>query len=126
MLIGEQVEKTPKATNSAIVMEATKELVSELLIDPKGAPSRKFDLEELVHVLDKYKYMSSPSLKNDVTTFKYIQRFGIMDGITMFRGCSHWAYIQENKFSGHGSDSDKIFAFKMSEVGSGSGVHLVK
>ena len=36
-LIEEQVERTPKATNSAIVMEASKELVSDLLINPEGA-----------------------------------------------------------------------------------------
>jgi hypothetical protein len=71
-LIGEQVERTSKATNSASVMEATKELVGELLIDPKRAPTRKFDLEELVPVLDKCKYMSSPSIKNNITAFRYI------------------------------------------------------
>jgi hypothetical protein len=37
-LIEEQVEMTPKATNSAIVMEASKELVGELLINLDGAP----------------------------------------------------------------------------------------
>jgi hypothetical protein len=88
-LIEEQVERTPKATNSAIVMEASKELVGELLINPEGAPVQKFDLEELVPVLEKCKYMSSPSIKNDVTSFRYIQRFGVMDGITTLRGCSH-------------------------------------
>jgi hypothetical protein len=72
-LIKDQVERIPKATNSAIVMEASKELVGELLIDPEGAPVRKFDLEELVHVLKKCKYMSSPSIKNDVTVFRYIR-----------------------------------------------------
>jgi hypothetical protein len=59
MLIEEQVERTPKATNSTIVMEASKELLGELLIDPKGAPVRKYDLEELVPILEKCKYMSS-------------------------------------------------------------------
>jgi hypothetical protein len=58
-LIEEQVERTLKATNSAIVMEASKELVDELLIDPEGAPVRKYDLEELVPVLEKCKYMTS-------------------------------------------------------------------
>jgi hypothetical protein len=48
-----------------------------------------------------------------------------MDGIATLRGCSHSAYVQENKFSGQGSDSDKVFVFKMSEVGPRSGVHLV-
>jgi hypothetical protein len=125
-LIEEQVERTPKTTNSAIVMEASKELVGELLIDPEGAPVRKYDLEELVPILEKCKYMSSTSIKNDVTAFRYIRRFEVMDGIAMLRGCSHWAYIQENKFLGQGSDSDKVFVFKMSEVGPGSGAHLVK
>jgi hypothetical protein len=48
-----------------------------------------------------------------------------MDGIATLRGCSHWAYVQENKFPSQGSDLDKVFVFKMSEVGPGSGVHLV-
>ena len=125
-LIEEQVERTPKATNSAIVMEASKELVSDLLFDSKGAAVRKFDLEELVPVLEKCKYMSSPSIKNNVTAFKFIRRFGVMDGMATLRGYSHWVYVQENKFLGQGSDSDKVFVFKMSEVGPGSGVHLVK
>jgi hypothetical protein len=88
-LIEEQVERTPKATNSSIVMEASKEVVGKLLINPNGALVRKYDLEELVPVLEKCKYMSSPSIKNDVTTFRYIRRFGVMDGIATLRGCSH-------------------------------------
>jgi hypothetical protein len=88
-LIEEHVERTPKATTFAIVMEASKELVDELLIDPEGALVRKYELEELVPVLEKCKYMSSPSIKNDVSAFRYIRRFGVMDGITTLRGCSH-------------------------------------
>jgi hypothetical protein len=48
-----------------------------------------------------------------------------MDDIATLRGCSHWAYVQENKFLGQGSDSDKVFVFKMSKVGPGSRVDLV-
>ena len=33
--------------------------------------------------------------------------------------------MQENKFLGQGSDSYKLFVFKMSEVGPGLEVHLV-
>jgi hypothetical protein len=71
-LIEEQVKKTPKATNSAIIMEASKELVGELLINSDGAPVQKYALEELVPILEKCKYMSSPSIKNDVTALRYI------------------------------------------------------
>jgi hypothetical protein len=124
-LIEEQVERTPKAINSAIVMEASKELVGELLINPERAPIRKYDLEELVPILEKCKYMSSPSIKSDVIAFRYIRRFGVMDDIAMLKGCSHRAYKQENKFPGHGSDSDKVFVFKMSKVGPGSRENLV-
>ena len=92
-LIQEQVERTPKGANSAIVMEASKELVGELLIHPDGVPVRKYDLEDLVPILEKCKYMSSPNITNNVTAFKFIRRFGVMDGIAMLRGCSHWAYI---------------------------------
>ena len=48
-----------------------------------------------------------------------------MDGITKLRGLSDWAYIQRNMFRGQGDDSNKVFIFKMSEVGLGSGVDLV-
>jgi hypothetical protein len=70
--IGEQVKKTSLVKNFAIVMEAIKELVP---------------------VLDTCKYMSLSSIKNDMTTFKYLRRFGVMDGITMFKDCSYWAYV---------------------------------
>jgi hypothetical protein len=64
-----EVERTPNATNSSILMEATKELVEELLLRPEGAPAKTFTFEELVPILDKCRYMSSPNIKNDVTSF---------------------------------------------------------
>jgi hypothetical protein len=75
------------------VMEATKELLEELILAPQGtaigASGKTLTFEELVPVLDKCKYMTSPSVKNNVTTFKYLQRFGIMDSLTMLRGYSN-------------------------------------
>ena len=49
-----------------------------------------------------------------------------MDAITKLRGISLWAFVQENKFPGQGADLDKVYVFKMSEVGPGSGVDLVR
>ena len=49
-----------------------------------------------------------------------------MDGITKLQGLSNWAYIQMNMFSGQSNDSNKVFIFKMSKVGLGSGVDLVR
>ena len=89
-------------------------------------PQKELKLEELIPIFDKFKLMSSPSVHNEVTTFRYLRRFGVMDSITRLRGTSNWAFIQENRFPGQGADSDKVFIFKMSEVGTGSGVDLVK
>ena len=125
-LIGEQVEKMPTATSSAIVLEARKEFLGELLLCQDGATQRTLALDELVPVFDKFKHMSSPSIRNEVTTFRYLRRFGVLDSITKLKGSSNWAFVQENKFPGQGSDSDKVFVFKMSEVGPASGVDLVK
>ena len=61
-LIGEQVERTPSATNSAIVQEATKEYLGELLLCPEGVPQKTLAIDELVPVLDKFKQMTSPSI----------------------------------------------------------------
>ena len=63
--------------------------MGELLIDPEGVPVRKFDLEELVPVLKKCKYMSFLSIKNDITVFRYIQKFGVINSNAMLRGYSH-------------------------------------
>ena len=48
-----------------------------------------------------------------------------MDGITKLRGLSNWAFVQWNMFPNQGNDSNKVFIFKMSEVGPSSGIDLV-
>ena len=125
-LIEEHVEWTPQATVSKIVMEASKDLLHEYLIRDENDPPTILSLNELEPVFDNCKELNSPSLRNRVYTFKYLQRFGIMDGITKLRGLIIWAYIQRIMFLGQGNDSDKVFIFKMSEVGPGSGVDLIR
>jgi hypothetical protein len=85
--------------------------------------AKNFIFEELVPILDKCKYMTSPSIKNILTTFRYLWRFGVMDSITMLRGSNTGLM---SKFSGQVFDSDKVFLLKMSKVGPSSGVDLVK
>ena len=68
-LIGEQVERTPSATNSAIILEASKEFLGELLLCPEGVPQKELKLEELIPIFDKFKLMSSPTVRNEVMTF---------------------------------------------------------
>ena len=119
------MERTPSATNSAIIMDATKELLGDLLLCPDGELPKTLDFLELVPVLDKCKYFSSPSIRNKVTSFKQLRRFGVINNITKLRGSSTWAFVQESKFPGQETNKDKVFVFKMSEVGPGSGVDLV-
>ena len=49
-----------------------------------------------------------------------------MDSNTKLHGSSNWLYVQENKFPGQRAETDKVFVFKMFEVGLGNGVDLVK
>ena len=124
--IEEHIEQTSQSTVSKIVMEASKDLVGELLLCNEGDPPMVLTLKDLEPVFDSCKELNSPSLRNRIYTFKYLWRFGVMDGITKLRGLSNWAYVQRNMFPGQGDDSDKVFIFKMFEVGSGSGVNLVE
>ena len=71
-LLGEQVEKTHTATNSSIVLEASKELIGELLLCLQGALQKSLEFHELIPVLDQCKHMSSPSIRNQVTSFRYM------------------------------------------------------
>jgi hypothetical protein len=89
-------------------------------------PTKKSTFKELVPVLDNCKYMSSLSIQNDMTSFRYLWRFGVMDAITMLRGCKNWPYVQKNIFLCQSFDANKVFLFKMSKVGPRSGVDLVK
>ena len=125
-LISDQVERTPTATNSSIVLEASKELLGPLLLARDGEEQKPLELTDLLPLFDKCKHLTSPNVRNSVTSFRYLRRFGVMDSITRLRGSSNWSFVQENLFPGQGSDNDKVFVFKMSEVGPGSGVDLVK
>jgi hypothetical protein len=87
-LIEEQIEKTPQATKSAVVLEASKVLIGNYLLQPDDAPPKKFSLEELVPVLDRCKDTASPNIRNKVMSFRFLRRYGVMDSITKLRGIS--------------------------------------
>jgi len=125
-LFSEQIDMAPTATNSFIVIEATKKLVGDILVAEEGAQSRALGIEELLPLFDRCKHLTLPSICNKVSGFRYLRRFGVMDNITKLRGVRNWPYVQENKFPGQGSEVDKVFVFKMSKVGLGSGDDLVK
>ena len=107
-------------------METSKDLLGQYLIHNEDDPATVLFLNELEPVFDSCKELNSPSLRNRVYMFKYLRRFGVMDGITKLRGLSNWAYIQRNMFPDQGDDFKKVFIFKMSKIGSCSRVDLVK
>jgi hypothetical protein len=125
-LLEEHVERTPQATHNKIVLEASKDLVGEFLLRNDIVSHEPLSLEELEPVFDRCKELNFPHLRHKVTNFKFLRRLGVMDGIAKLRGVSIWAYVQRNQFPGQGDDTDKVFVFKISEVGPGSGVNLVK
>ena len=125
-LLEEHVERTPQATHSKIVLEASKDIVGEFLLSENTDKHRLLSLSELEPVFESCRELNSPNLRSKVNSFKFLRRFGVMDGIAKLRGVSNWAYVQRNQFPGQGDDADKVFVFKMSEVGPGSGVDLVR
>ena len=60
------------------------------------------DFSDLVPVLAKCKYITSPNIRNEVSSFKHFRKFGIIDSITKLCGASKWAFVQESKFPGQG------------------------
>ena len=122
----EHVERTPQATYNKIVLEASKDIVGEFLLYENTDKHRLLSLSELEPVFETCRGLNSPNLRSKVTSFKFLRRFGVMDGIAKLQGVSNWAYIQRNQFPGQGDDANKVFVFKMSEVGPGSGVDLVR
>ena len=124
--MGNKLNGRPLQQNTSTVLEASKQYLGEWLVCPDGVSPKTLEVDELVLILDKFKQMSSPSIRNEVTTFRYLRRFGIMDSITKLRGSSNWPFVQENRFLGQGADADKVFVFKMAKIGPGSGVDLVR
>lgn len=108
------------------MLKASKEFFEPLLLAKNGEQNKILELLELHLLLDRYKHLSSPSFQNSIMSFRFLRRFRIMDNIRKLRGLSSWSFVQENLFFGQGSDIDKVFVFKMSEVGPGSRVDLVK
>ena len=124
-LLDNQIQKTPTATHSKIVLEASKEFLGEFLLGKEVDNERKpLGLDELYPVLDKFQVFTSPRVRHEVSGLKQLPRHGPLDGITKLSGLSVWQFVRESKFPGQGVG--KVFVFKMSDVGPGSGLDLVK
>ena len=108
------------------MFDTAKEVLGPLFLAKECEPQKILELDEMQDIFDRYKQLTSPNIRNAVTTFRTMRRFGVMDSITRLRCASNWKFVQQNRFPGQGADMDKVFVFKMSEVGLGNGVDLVK
>lgn len=81
-LVKELVLRTPMATNSTIILEATKEMVGDMLVAPNGVQQKTLVMVDLLPRFDCCKHFRFGRISNKVTSFRYFCRFGIMDSIT--------------------------------------------
>ena len=94
-LLQEHVERTPQATHNKIVFEASRDNVGESFLSDKSETHRLLSLQELAPMFDSCRQLNFPNLRSKVTSFKFLQRFGVMDGIAKLQGVSNWAYVCE-------------------------------
>ena len=108
--IAKEVQRTPKATNSAIIMAASKNYLSNYLIRP-SFESSNLEGASMDVVLDQFETLSSPNIQNLMSTCKnfYSGGKGVMDNIMELKESSKFVFIHENKFPGQ---SKGFFFFK--------------
>jgi hypothetical protein len=95
-LLKEHIDHSPQATYIKIVLEANKDIISDFFLSGDNDTHRLLSLKELEHVFESCRELNSPNLRSKVTSFKYLRRFDVMDGIAKLRGISNWAYVQRN------------------------------
>lgn len=70
--------------------------MGEILFSHDNDPHQLLLLKELEPVSDRCEKLNIPHLHNKVTTFEYLYRLGVMDGIAKLKGVNTWAYVQRN------------------------------
>ncbi len=109
----------------AISLNANKNfLAKHLLDDCKDGKVELFKGEQFEQIQDKFCEINSPNIHNLVASFKHHLGGGYIDSILELKSKSQYDYIQEYCFLGQVL-GQKVFIFKMSINGVGSGVNLV-
>lgn len=123
--VAKEVQKTPNAKNSAIIMAASKNYLADALIRPTPGGSNLQGASMDV-VMDQFETLTSPNLRNFVSGTKrfFRQGRGVTDSILELKDYSNFVFIHQNQFPGQ--NKGKVFVFKMSVDRPGSGVDLVK
>jgi len=69
-LIVDKVSKTPTATNSAIVLAASKHFLDHHLIHNRDGPKEMLEGKSLKDVMDRFQILSSPNIRNTISSFR--------------------------------------------------------
>ena len=81
--------------------------------------------KELEKVMDKFCFLSSPSIQNMIVTFRVEGKGkGEIDQILEMKRHAKIEFIHDNVFPGQGQE--KVYFFKMLVDGPGSGVDLIR
>ena len=123
-LIMEQVARTPTATNSAITLSTSKDFLGHYLFHDGQGEKKMLKPEEMEEVMDRFQYLSSPSIRNVISSFRSNNHGGIIDNIMTMKRESQFEFIHDSVFPGQGKE--KVYMFKMLTEGPGSGVDLVR
>ena len=124
-LIAEQVAKTPTATNSAIALSASKDFLTNHLFHHRNSGEKEIlKGKEMEEVMDCFQMLSSPSIRNVISSFRSNNRGGVIDNIMTMKRESKFEFIHDSVFPGQGKE--KVYVFKMLTEGPGSGVDLIR
>ena len=123
-LIVEQVAKTPTATNSAIALFTSKDFLTNHLFHHEEGEKKILKGEEIEEVMDRFQMLSSPSIRNVISSSRSNNRGGVIDNIMTMKRESKFEFIHDSVFLGQGKE--KVYVFKMLTEGPGSGVDLIR
>ena len=123
-LIVEQVAKTLTSTNSAITLSANKDFLQHYLFHNGEGKKKMLKAKEMEEVMDRFQYLSSPSIRNIISSFRSNNQGGIIDNIMTMKRESKFEFTHDNIFLGQGKE--KVYIFKMLTEGPGSGMDLVR
>ena len=103
-----------------------RELLLKGLVD-ESRDGNKLGEEEFAQILEKWSALSTPSVNNMIKDARVLcGQGGYIDNILKLKKTSTYDYIHNSRFPGQGSSDDIVYLFKMSTVGAGSGVDLVR
>ncbi len=124
-LIIEEVNRTHDAKIFAILLGANKNfLATHLFAESGDGLMELLKGEQLEKIQDKFFEMSLPNIHNLVLSFKHRSGHGYIDSILELKFKNCYEYIQECNFPRQ-VVGQKVFIFKMSINGAGSGASLV-